>query len=98
MRSNGQRLMDVAIVRVSVLSPDGEHRNTLLGGEKGGHVVLGAEGIGSAQAHRGSPRFQGLDETRRLGRHMEAGGETYPRQGFLSLESLSDGVENGHAL
>ena len=54
-----QGLVEVAVVGVAVFALDGEGGDAFMLGQVGGHVVLGAQGIGGADVHRGPAGLQG---------------------------------------
>jgi hypothetical protein len=96
--SVGKGGMDVAIVGFLVFSLHGKNGDVVVFGQGCGDVVLGAQGIGGAKAHVGTSGFEGLSQCGRLRRHMEAGGDTEPFEGFLASESFLDGAQYWHGL
>ena len=54
-----QGLVDVAVIGVAVFALDGEGGDAFMLGQIGGHVVLGAQGIGGAHVHHGARRPSG---------------------------------------
>jgi len=95
--AEGKRGLDVGVVRIPVLAADREGRDTEVGHERCGDVILRRERIRGAQPHLGSPGHQGPHQVRGLGGHVEAGGELGARQGLLAFEPLADEAQHGHA-
>ena len=91
-----QGLVEVAVVGVAVFALDGEGGDAFMLGQVGGHVVLGAQGIGGADMHRGPAGLQGGRQHPGLGGDVEAGGDPEPGQGFFPFETLPDGVQDRH--
>ena len=88
--------LDVLVVRVVVLALDREHADLVLGDEGCGDVVLGRERIGCAEHDVGSTGFERAHQVRRLGCHMEAGGDAIAGERLLTLEPLPDRDEHRH--
>ena len=90
------RSLDVRVVRVVVLTPDGEGRDAVLGDERRGDVVLSGERIGRAGDDVGSARLQRPQEVRGLRRDVQAGRDPVPGEGSTALEALADSPQDGH--
>ena len=48
-----QGLVEVAVIGVAVFPFDGEGGDAFIFDQVGGHVILGAQGVGGADMHRG---------------------------------------------
>jgi hypothetical protein len=95
-RAVAQSLEDVPVIGVVVLALDGEDGDLVVLDQGGGNVVLGAEGVRSAEPDVGPSELEGLHQVGRLRGHVEAGRDADSREGLLLGESLLDPAENGH--
>jgi hypothetical protein len=59
-------------------------------------VILGREDVAGGPAHLRTERLQGLDQHRRLNRHVERAGNARAFQRLLGGEFLADCHETGH--
>jgi len=96
MRTMVDRGLDVAVVRVVVLTLDREHADAVLLHERGCDVVLRRERVGRAQDDVGAARLERAGKVRRLGRHMQARGDAVAGERLLALEALADRREHRH--
>ena len=71
-------------------------RDPVLVDERGGDVVLGRERVRGAEDDLGAARLQRAHQVRRLGRHVEAGGDAVAGERLLALEALADRGEHRH--
>ena len=90
------RGLDVLVVRVVVLALDRERRDPVLVDERGRDVVLRRERVGRADDDVGAARLERAHQVRRLGRHVQAGGDPVAGQRLLGLEPLADRGQHRH--
>ena len=90
------RRLDVAVVRVVVLTLDREHRDPVLGDERRRHVVLRRQRVGGAEHDVRAASLQRAGEVRGLRRDVQAGRDADARERLLPLEALADRGEHRH--
>ena len=72
-----QHFSDIVEILFLVAAVDGEDIQALVY-QRGGHVVLGAQGVGTGDVHIGPAGGQHLAQMRRLGFQMHAQGHLEP--------------------
>ena len=90
------RGLDVLVVRVVVLALDREDGDVVLLDQRRRDVVLGGERVGRAEDDVRAARLQRAGEVRRLGGHVQAGGDPLPGERLLALEALPDRGQHRH--
>ncbi len=88
--------LDVAVVRVVVLTLDREDRDPVLVDERRRDVVLRRQRVGRAEDDVCTTSLQSPGEVRRLGGDVQAGRDADARQRLLPLEALADRGEHRH--
>ncbi len=89
---------EVLVIGLVVLALDGVGRHAEVGGEPGGDVVLGAEGVGGAEIGLRATGLEDTHEVRGFCRDMQAGAEADALEGLLLEEALLDELQHGHVL
>src|SRR3990170_1679864 len=88
--------MNVPVVTLVVLPPDGKHRDPIIH-QRGSNVVLSGQGVGGAQDDVGPAVAQCQHQVGGLGGDMQAGGHPPTGQRLLHPESRSNHSQHGHA-
>ena len=88
--------VDVRVVRVVVLALDGVDADAVVVDQRGGHVVLRAQGVAGAEHDIGAAGLQRAHEVGGLGGDVQAGADAHARERLLLLEPLADGPEHRH--
>jgi hypothetical protein len=86
----------VAVIGLVVLAVDRVDLRAMAVDERGGHVVLGREGIGGAQRDLAPTREQRPDEVRGLRGDMQAARHPHAVEWALALEPLPDLAQDRH--
>ncbi len=81
---------EVPVVGLVVLALDGENGDPEVLDDRRGGVILGAQGIRGGQPDIGPPELERLHQVAGFARHVQAGRELDPLEGFLLGERLLD--------
>jgi hypothetical protein len=92
----GDRRLDVLIVGLVIFAFDREGRNTVVFDERRRDLILRAERVGGAEPDIGSAGLERFHQVCGFGRHVEAGRDTEPSKGLLSLKSFLDQPQHRH--
>ncbi len=84
------------IVRFVVLAFDGEHPDPVVLHERGGDLILCAQGIGRAYPDVRASRLERLGEIGGLRRHVQARRDADALEGAVTLEAFLDLPEHRH--
>jgi len=86
------RVLPVVLQRFAL---DSEHRRAV-GRDRRRRVILGGKDVAGGPAHPGTERLQGLDQDRRLNRHVERPGDAGAAQRLLAAEFLANRHQAWH--
>jgi hypothetical protein len=90
--------VQVAVVLLHRLALDGVDRHFVVGDQRGGDVILGAQRVAGGQGDFGAAGQQNAHQVGRLGRHMHGCCHADAFEGLFDFEALLDEVEHGHFL
>ena len=93
-----ERGHDVRVVRIVVLTLDGEDGNVVVTHEAGGHVVLRGERVRGAEGHVGSAIAEADHQICGLGGDVQAGRDADAFEGLVLDEFLADDLQDLHRL
>ena len=87
---------DVRLIGVEALTAAGPHLDSVLGDQRRGDLILRRQRIGRAERHLGAGQPERSHQVRRLGGHMQAGGDPDSAQRTLALKPLGHLGKDGH--
>ena len=93
-----ERGVDVGVVAVAVLAPDGIDHNPVVVHQRSSVVILGAERVGGTQHHFGAAIAQRGHQIGSLGGDVQAGGDARALERLFFQKALPDEVEHRHLL
>ena len=88
--------VEVVVIQILVLTPDGEDGYAMIDYQGRRDVVLRAEGVAGTKSNLRSPLLESQNKVGGLGGDVKTGRDPHPFQGFLLGKAFLDSAKDRH--